>query len=146
MYHYTESGLDNVWLVNGVKHHETPYGDGVAIKNVEGLHRTIGEWLVTLPKRWNGAELRFVRTEMDLSQKRMAALLGAEEQALRRWEKTRSKPIPGTPDRLVRGLYAEYLGSRCPVRDLVERMAELDEIDAIDARLRVSKTGWKLAA
>lgn len=41
MYHYTESGLLNVWLVNGYQEHETPYGRGLSIEEADELHRAI---------------------------------------------------------------------------------------------------------
>jgi len=41
-YHYKASGLDCVFLLNGVTTQETPYGSMVTIKNVHGLHRAIG--------------------------------------------------------------------------------------------------------
>ena len=60
-YHYTESGFDDVYLVNGLK-----------IKDIEGLHRAIGEWLVSTKNssvvksdfsgmNWNCRRLRFRR-------------------------------------------------------------------------------------
>jgi putative transcriptional regulator len=67
-YHYTESGLDNIYLVGGVAHHKTPYGEGVSIVNTEGLHKAIGLWLIDLPKPLIGTELRFLRLEMELTQ------------------------------------------------------------------------------
>jgi DNA-binding transcriptional regulator YiaG len=146
MYHYTESGLDNVWLMNGVEHHKTDYGDAISFKNLDGLHRAVGAWLISLPKRLNGAELRFLRTEMDLSQKRLTALLGVEEQALRRWEKYRGRPIPGAADRLLRIVYADHVGYHAPIHDIVERLAKLDEIEGAEARLKVSKGNWRIAA
>jgi putative transcriptional regulator len=33
MYHYKESGLDDIFLVNGYHIHKTPYGEGVAINS-----------------------------------------------------------------------------------------------------------------
>src|SRR5438132_893333 len=65
MYQYKESGLGNVYLVNGYRHHDTPYGKGISIDNTEGLHKAIGRWLISLPKPLNGAELRFFRLEME---------------------------------------------------------------------------------
>ncbi len=47
MYHYIESGLDNVWLVNGYTRHQTSYGKGVSFKEVEKLHATIERILKT---------------------------------------------------------------------------------------------------
>ena len=41
-YHYVASGLPNIYLLNGVSHDDTPYGEMVTIKNLNGLHRAIG--------------------------------------------------------------------------------------------------------
>ena len=46
-YHYTECGLDYVWLRNGFKRHETPYGSGVAITEADQLHKVIARAVVT---------------------------------------------------------------------------------------------------
>ncbi|NJM81884.1 MAG: transcriptional regulator [Tabrizicola sp.] len=128
MYHYRDSGLDNVWLENGYTVHKTTYGTGVSIHNNEGLHKAIGRWLVKLPKPLNGSEMRFLRLEMELTQRGLAGILGADEQAVRRWEKARKKPINGPADRLLRALYTEFVDGDGSVRAMVERLAELDEI------------------
>ena len=41
MYHYIESGLQHVWLKSGYVMRKTPYGTGVAIRDIAGLHKTI---------------------------------------------------------------------------------------------------------
>jgi DNA-binding transcriptional regulator YiaG len=56
--------------------------------------------LIEQPKPLNGAELRFLRLEMDLSQARLGAILGSTEQNVRRWEKIRGQPIQGPADRI----------------------------------------------
>lgn len=145
-YHYQESGLDNVYLDNGYTVHETPYGKGVSIQDTKGLHRAIGRWLVNLPKRLNGAELRFLRLEMNLSQKHLAGLIGSEEQNVRRWEKARKRPIPGMADRMVRVLYTQYIGGDGPIRGFIDRLAELDEIETAEARLHETDRGWQVQA
>lgn len=145
-YHYKESGLDNVYLENGFTVHETPYGEGISIQNTEGLHRLIGEWLVSLPKRLTGAELRFLRLEMELTQRGLAEILGADEQAVRRWEKYRTKPINGSADHLLRGLYNEYIGGDGSIRRIVDRLAALDTIDTPKVRLREDHDHWRMAA
>ena len=129
MYPYKESGLDNVYLENGYHIHKTPYGEGVAIEDTDGLHRVIGRWLVSLPKPLNGAELRFLRIEMDTTQRHLAEIIGATEQTLRLWEKHRTKSIPGPADRLIRTLYSEYLGGDGSVRRSLERLAMLDQLE-----------------
>jgi len=143
-YHYTESGLDNVWLENGYTIHETPYGTGVSIQDTEGLHRVIGRWLVSLPKPLNGAEVRFLRLEMDTTQKNLAAFLGVEEQAVRRWEKARSKPVSNGPaDRLLRALYIEYVDRKSDVYQMIQRLAELDQIEPTSGRFFETDKGWR---
>ena len=73
-HHYKESGLDNVYLENGYKAIETPYGTGMAVQNADGLHKAIGLWLVAQPIPLNGAELRFLRIEMELTQRDLAGI------------------------------------------------------------------------
>ena len=107
-HHYTESGLDNIYLESGFHIHDTPYGQGVSIQDTEGLHKAIGKWLISQPKPINGAELRFIRLEMESTQRDLAGIIGATEQTFRLWEKKRKSPIPGTADRLIRALYSEY--------------------------------------
>jgi putative transcriptional regulator len=146
-YHYTESGLDNVFLVDGYELHKTKYGKGVSIHDTEGLHRVIGRWLIELPKPLNGAELRFLRLEMDLSQNRLAEILASEEQNIRRWEKARTRSIAGPADRLMRALYNQYSGGGDrDVRRMVDRLAELDQIEHAQAHVRETKSGWKVSA
>ena len=54
MYHYTECGLDNVWLENGYKVHKTPYGKGVSIDDASGLHAVLVAELVKKQGRITG--------------------------------------------------------------------------------------------
>lgn len=143
-HHYRECGLDNVYLHNGFKIHKTKYGEGISIEDTEGLHRALGRWLIELPKPLIGAELRFLRLEMDLSQKALAAIIGSTEQNVRRWEKARNRAIPGLADRLARALYGEHNGSDGSLRRMVERLAKLDQIDHATARLRETKRGWQV--
>jgi putative transcriptional regulator len=145
-YHYTDSGLDNVYLENGYTIHQTPYGEGVSIENSAGLHKAIGQWLISLPKPLTGAECRFLRLEMGLTQRDLAGSLGLEEQAVRRWEKKRDGSFNGAADRLLRILYASYCDESSVVRALVERLNHLDQIEHAHACFTDSDAGWKLAA
>ena len=43
MYHYTDSGLDNVVLESGYREVNTEYGNGVSIDNLDALHLAIGK-------------------------------------------------------------------------------------------------------
>ena len=59
MYHYQESGLNNVYLVNGYKEIDTPYGKATSITDVAGLNRAIAHNLITYKPRLTGSEFRF---------------------------------------------------------------------------------------
>ena len=146
MYQYKESGLDNVYLVNGYRVHDTPYGNGVSIDNTEGLNQAIGRWLISLPKPLIGVELRFFRLEMEATQKDLAGILGTTEQTLRLWEKHRRKAIPGPADRLLRALYGEYVGGDGSVRRMVERLARLDQVENARGNFRAINHRWRPAA
>jgi len=144
-YHYVESGLDNIYLVDGFTIHDTPYGKGVSVKDTAGLHRAIGRWIVATPKPIAGAELRFIRLEMEITQRNLAAILNATEQTLRLWEKHRTKPIPGTADRLLRALYLDFQGGDGSVRKMLARLADLDQIDATKVYGRPTSHGWEMS-
>lgn len=145
-YQYTDSGLDNVFLENGYTIHHTPYGEGISIEDTDGLHQAIGKWLVSLPKPLTGAECRFLRLEMGLTQRDLAGSLGVEEQAVRRWEKNRDGHFSGPADRLLRVLYVSFCDNDAEIRALVERLNQLDQVERAQARFADSESGWRLAA
>jgi hypothetical protein len=41
LYHYTEGGFPHVWLKSGYVYRTTPYGRGISIQDVIGLHKAI---------------------------------------------------------------------------------------------------------
>ncbi|MGO4780652.1 helix-turn-helix domain-containing protein, partial [Lysobacter sp. 2RAB21] len=101
MYRYVGCGLPNVFLRNGYEMVKTPYGEGVTIHDLDGLHQALGSTIVGSPDPLSGAEFRFIRTELELSQKMLGQLLGCNEQAVARWEKGRSK-VDAPAERLLR--------------------------------------------
>ncbi|HTJ93539.1 MAG TPA: helix-turn-helix domain-containing protein [Pararobbsia sp.] len=139
MYHYTETGLQNVWLANGYHRRKTTYGDAVSIEDADGLHRAIGRALAH-KSYLTGSEFCFLRKELDLSQARAAALLGTSEQTVALWE--RRGKIPKTADRMFRAIYLETVDGNVKLKELIERVAELDR--APDAKLVFQDTdnGW----
>lgn len=114
-YHYTASGLANVWLANGYRFVETPYGDAVEIDRVEALHRAIGLAICRKPVT-NGRELRYLRTELDLSQGELGKLFGKTDQTIAIWEKGRD--VPRWADTLVRALYRERIEGRVKLAEI----------------------------
>ena len=103
MYHYTDGGLRNVWLANGYVIKKTPYGEGVAFHNLDGLTRSICMALTRKASLLTGAEFRYIRSAgMLLSQPALGKLMGIDGQSIARWEKT--SKVPRWADKLVRCL------------------------------------------
>ena len=74
----------------------------------------------------------------------MASIFETTEQTLRLWEKHRKKAIPGPADRLLRSLYAEYIGGDGSIKRIAERLAKLDQIEHARGNFReTEKHGWK---
>ncbi len=148
-YHYTESGLDNVWLMDGYKIEEHKnYGPLVSIMNSRGLHEAIGRWLVGQPRTLTGAEFRFLRIELDMSQRRLGELVGSTEQVIANWEKARTKPVANkAAERLLRLAYINYLDGKPEFSAVIDRITQLDaEIAEMELRLRKEDGHWAQAA
>lgn len=142
--HYTMCGLDNVYLVNGFRLRSTPYGKGFSIENIDGLHAAIGRRLIQERKTLTGKEVRFLRHEMDLSQNRLATLLGVDEQTVARWEKGQAN-ISGPADKMIRLLYSEWVGAKTNVAHLLDHLADLDETEARKTLFREKGKVWRAA-
>lgn len=106
--HYTACGLDDIYLLNGFRYHETPYGRGVSIENAEELHKAIGHYLIGHRKALDGKDLRFLRKNMNFTQDELAKCLGVTAQTIARYEKNQTE-IPGSAEKLLRIIYAFYL-------------------------------------
>lgn len=148
-YHYKESGLDNVWLENGFTIETHPnYGELVSIADVRGLHKAIGRWLVGQPRTLTGAEFRFLRTDLDMSQRCLGELLGVTEQAVAKWEKARNKPVASKPaERLLRGVYLECLDGASELSRVLNRLTKLDaELAERELHLMNAERQWAKAA
>ena len=104
-YHYRACGLDDVYLLNGFSIEETDYGRGVAIHNVEGLHRAIAWHLINERKPLTPRELRFLRKQAGLTQEKLASKLSLDVQTIARHEKGQTS-IPAAVDAIVRQLCA----------------------------------------
>jgi len=143
VYQYTESGLDNVYLVSGYDYVDG--GKTVVIKDVDGLQSAIGRELVQQRRRLSGKEFRFLRSELLLSQASLAKILGVKELTILRWERGDSE-IPVAAEAAVRVMFWESLGKRGKkMKDLLEEIADIeDEIDRRTLTLRESHGEWTL--
>ena len=141
-YRYEQCGLDYVYLANGFRLAQTADGsDVVVIDDVEGLHRAIREFVVDLARPLNPREFRFLRKEIDVSQRQLAMMAGVEEQTVSMWERGNS-PIQRSAEMLLRAWVREHDSDRPAVRELTERLNALDrEIYAFDKPLEFTRSG-----
>lgn len=141
MFHYKSCGLENIYLRNGFVEKETPYGKAVSIHDLAGLHRAIGMHIVKQnPGTLSKQEIVFLRKELDLPQRHIAALLDINESTYRNWESGRSK-ISGPADRLLRTLYIDSVCGNGQTRQLLERISELNRDVYQAARLEMEEEG-----
>lgn len=142
-YHYVQCGLDNVWLVNGFKIENTPYGAGVTIADPDALNLAIAEYLTEKPGRLSGQEFRFLRIELDMSQKRIGELLGREAQTIALWEKL--PELNADADFLIRHIYRQTkINKRQTYVEMVDVLNNQDRSEH-EATLNFEETekGWK---
>lgn len=126
MFAYDASGLDGVLLVNGYDVIETSEGRATVIRDVEALHRALAAAVVDKPSPLTGAEFRFLRKEMELSQAALAGLLGIDVQAIKRAEgpARRKAEVQGPYDRLLRVLYRDFATGPVSVRTAIEHIGK----------------------
>jgi transcriptional regulator with XRE-family HTH domain len=106
-YLYKECGLDNV-VIEGLSIVEDHAGDEtVTIPAIGMLHQVIAEGIVGLPVKMTGLELRFLRTEMGLTQEGLAEVLKVKPLSVSRWE--RGDPISDASEMLIRLLAIDRL-------------------------------------
>lgn len=141
MYKYDDAGLGNVWLANGYTVRKTRYGKAVAIENVDGLTRAICRALASKPGRLTGAEFRYLRLHLGLSQKALGKAFGNTEQAIALWEK--KGRIPLWADKHLRLLVIAKEDGNEPLGRALERLDIVERL--VSSRLVVEETrrGWK---
>lgn len=105
LFHYTDSGLDNVYLASGVNHFESDdeYGGGYSINNLDGLHKVLVLFVANKGAALTPKEIRFLRIEMDLSQKELAHKLDNTDQTISLWERGKV-PIPWAESLVLRSM------------------------------------------
>lgn len=139
MYHFADGGLHCVWLTNGYVEKDTPYGKAVSFHDLDGLTKAICMALSNKPGKLTGAEFRYIRSGLLLSQKSLGKLLGCTEQAVAKWEKTGK--VPKTSDLVVRMIYKQAHDGKEGVGATVEMLNTIDRIS--HSRIIVSEVHHK---
>lgn len=148
MYHYTESGLPNVYLVNGFTVETLDGEEYTSIDDMNGLHKTIANAIIDSPKPLTHQEFRFLRIEMNVSQKTLGTRFGVTEQTIARYEKGESS-IPRTTDVALRSLYMESQQKNNPVSYFLDLLADTEAqaaAQSIQLKLEEVDDHWSVAA
>lgn len=109
MYEYKAAGLPGIFLKNGYKIEETPYGQGVSFEDIDGLHRAIAADIVRQKTPMTGSQFRFLRKEQDLVQEELAGVLRIDVQTVANWEKKGDAEVPGPADVAMRAFYSAFI-------------------------------------
>jgi transcriptional regulator with XRE-family HTH domain len=121
---YVECGLDNVTIAGISVVQDDPGESVLTIPNVRGLHRAIATGIVMRHSSMSGRELRFLRTEMGMTQAELAAMIHREPLAISRWER-----------------------GECPIDSNAETVIRLHAIDALELDVDASVSqisGWSI--
>ncbi len=107
-YHYTESGLDHVYIT-GLNPLIDDDGDEVIeIPYVAGLHAEIARGIILSKGAIDGKEIRFLRTEMGMTQAQLAEIVDVDSQTVGRWEREETS-ISSTAELVIRRIAGERL-------------------------------------
>jgi len=146
MYHYTECGLSNVFIKNGFIIENIDGEEYTSIDDINGLHSAIAQIIVDSNKSLTHEEFRFLRIELNVSQKMLAIRFGVSEQTIARYEKNNST-IPRTTDAALRSLYMESVAKNNPVSYFLDLLSDVEELVSVkDIKLEEVKEHWKAAA
>ena len=147
MLKYDDCGLRNIWLANGYRYEKIAgHGRCLEIAHVDKLHRSIGNYLVHYRKRLSGAEIRFLRIEMGMSQKRLADSLSVDEQTVSLWERSKRRPA-GSCERILRLLYLEHVNGKTKIAEMISQWNDSDRLqDESREVFEETAKGWRMAA
>ncbi len=132
-YRYTECGLDNVY-VHGLSPLIDDGGEEVfRISNINGLHKAIADSIVMQTAAMSGKHLRFLRTEMGLTQAELGKMVHKEQLTVGRWEREEC-PIDTNADTIIRLIAIKRLNleSQLSIEDVSELSVQKAEPYVID--------------
>jgi putative transcriptional regulator len=147
MFHYKSCGLDNIWLKNGFDKRQTNEGSGYSIHDIDNLHRVIAKGIIEKPAPISGKEFRFLRIEMEFSQKAIGDLMDKTDQMIAKWEKGENN-VPVLADAAIRNIYRDSIGmSESSIAKLLKELKDLDrQLHEIKIEMEETSDGWSYSA
>jgi len=138
-FHFTDSGLSNVYLV-GIKYFQCSCGGLTAeIPAIKQLLELIAQNLIEKPEALTGDEVRFLRKRLGKKAKDFAAEVGIEPETLSRIENGHL-PVAQQTDKLIRADY--LLNTDSP---LVEQMRK-SLLEVLKSWKQAQQPGGKIVA
>lgn len=122
-YQYSASGLNNIFLLNGLTIETSSYGPIVNIENLNGLHHAIGLYIIEKAESMNGSEFRFLRKQMELTQQELAAIMKTSDQTIANYEKGKTADL-GPADPFMRLTYLLHVVPEETRAEVIKDMAE----------------------
>ena len=139
-WHYTESGLDDVYLYNvEVRACVSCDAKSPRLPRISDLHATIGRAVALQKTSLSGSEARFLRKHLGLQAKEWAVLLRLPPETLSRWENDK-QVIGAQSDSLLRALYFLKLaeqGHKIPDRAVEELAAIVADSETLNVLINV---------
>ena len=106
-YRYDECGLDNVILKDFRIVTDDAGEEVVMIPNIGLLHRVLARAVASKESGLQPKEIRFLRTELGMTQAELAAIVGRDTQTIGRWERGES-PVEQTAEMVIRKHVLEH--------------------------------------
>ena len=147
-YHFTECGLDYVYLLNGYEIDNDPtYGELFSLHNSDALHREIARNIVLHRQQLQWQEIRFLRKELSLTQSEMSEYLSKSLRQYQRYERKDEEKAPKEIQDLIRILYWDYNMKTPSIMQFLNAVhQERKEKQKLHIQLLNDKDGWKVAA
>ncbi len=134
VYNYKECGLENVFIIGAEIIRDDNDDEVLSIPNINGLHRAIVEGVLCKKTGLSGSELRFLRTEMGLTQVEFAKMIHRESLTISRLERGENE-LDSNIDTLIRLLVAEKLDIKIPAQ--ISQMNQWSIPSAKSSRLEI---------
>lgn len=132
-YRYEECGLDYVTIRNMRVLVDDSGEETYCLPNITSLHKLIAASLIMRRHGLLGQELRFLRTELGLTQAELGQLVKKDHQTIGRWERGET-PIDENAEVVIRTYAAEALNipREASIEELARRCVPSAEIETIE--------------
>lgn len=109
LYHYTESGLDNIYLAGiDILKCDTCGNSEAKIPKIEMLHMVIAECIISQPQPLNDKEIKYLRKYIGIKANYLAKLMDVAKATVSRWENG-TQPMGKIADKLLRLLVIRFI-------------------------------------